>query len=62
MGEAIYLKRGDTVEDMCKSIHKDLLRNFSYAEVWGRSCKQLRQRVGLGHVLADGDVVQISQK
>lgn len=62
LGEAIYLKQGDTIEDVCKAIHKDLVKNFAYAEVWGRSCKQLRQRAGLGHVLADGDVVQINQK
>ena len=54
------LRRGRcSVEDLCNSIHKDMVNKFRYALVWGRSAKQQPQQVGLHHFLADEDVAQI---
>eukprot|EP00245_Coleochaete_scutata_P004718 TRINITY_DN1758_c0_g3_i1.p1 TRINITY_DN1758_c0_g3~~TRINITY_DN1758_c0_g3_i1.p1 ORF type:complete len:369 (+),score=80.05 TRINITY_DN1758_c0_g3_i1:129-1235(+) len=51
-----------TVEDFCIRIHKDMLRQFKYALVWGASVKHKPQRVGKEHTLEDEDVVQIVKK
>ncbi|GKT36712.1 Developmentally regulated GTP-binding protein 1 [Aduncisulcus paluster] len=45
-----------TVEAFCQRIHKDMVRLFSYAKVWGTSVKFPGQRVGKDHVLHDEDV------
>lgn len=37
LDEAVYLKSGDTIRDVCLSIHKDMLDQFNYAQIWGRS-------------------------
>ena len=50
---------GVTVEAFCQHVHRDLVKDFSYALVWGRSTKHLPQLVGLSHPLMDEDVVQI---
>ncbi|HIP75147.1 MAG TPA: TGS domain-containing protein [Thermococcus paralvinellae] len=55
----IALKKGATVLDVAKRIHKDFAKNFKYARVWGKSVKFPGQRVGADHVLEDGDIVEI---
>ncbi len=55
----LILRRGATVLDAAKRIHKDLARKFRYAKVWGPSAKFPGQRVGAGHVLEDRDIVEI---
>ncbi|MDF2957553.1 MAG: Ribosome-interacting GTPase RBG1 [Candidatus Alkanophagales archaeon MCA70_species_1] len=57
--EPMILRRGATVEDVCRKIHNDVARKFKYARVWGRSVKYDGQHVGLSHELCDGDVVTI---
>ena len=46
-----------TIEDFCRAIHKSILDSFKHAIVYGQSVKHQPQRVGLGHVLMDEDVV-----
>jgi len=53
---------GVTVNDAIMQIHKDLLTNFKFANVWGTSTKYSAQRCGLKHELQDEDVVQIVAK
>jgi len=48
-----------TVENFCNRIHRQILKHFKYALVWGTSVKFNPQRVGKDHVLCDEDVVQI---
>ncbi len=55
----LVLKKGATIRDVAKSIHSDFLENFLYARVWGSSVKYPGERVGLDHVVEDGDVVEI---
>ena len=47
------------VETFCYKVHKDLVRQMKYANVWGTSVKHSPQRVGREHMLEDEDVVQI---
>lgn len=35
--EPIYLKEGDTIKTVVEHIHKDFLKDFLYADVWGTS-------------------------
>ena len=53
------LKKGATVQDLAKSIHSDFEENFSFAKVWSKRLVFSPQKVGLGFVLEDGDVVEI---
>jgi hypothetical protein len=52
------LRRGETVRDVARLVHKDLERSVRYARVWGQSGFE-GQQVGLEHVLADRDVVEL---
>jgi|Deesub1362A_J573_1020465.scaffolds.fasta_scaffold00198_69 hypothetical protein len=57
--EPLVLRKGSTIEDVCIRLHKDFVRKFRYAQVWGSSVKFDGQRVGLEHELSDRDVVTI---
>ncbi len=55
----LVIKRNATVGDVCVTIHREFVEKFRYARIWGMSAKHGGQRVGLSHVLADGDVVSL---
>ena len=59
LNEPLVVKRGATVRDVCELLHRDFVRRFRYARVWGSSVKHAGQRVGLEHGLADGDVLTV---
>jgi hypothetical protein len=58
----MILRRGSTIGSACDKIHGDLKRNFRYAQVWGKSAKFNGQKVGMEHVLKDGDIITIMTK
>ncbi|KAI8044474.1 hypothetical protein M5D96_000639 [Drosophila gunungcola] len=60
--EALQLIRGVSVEHVCHAIHRTLAAQFKYALVWGTSTKYSPQRVGIAHVMADEDVIQVVKK
>ena len=60
--EALIVRQGSTVEDVCDQIHRTLKEKFKYALVWGASARHVPQRVGLTHAVADEDVVSIVSK
>jgi hypothetical protein len=53
------LKRGVTVNDLAKNIHKEMLENFIFAMVWAKRLPFSPKKVGLNFVLDDGDIVEI---
>ncbi len=57
--EPMVLRRGATVRDVCERLHRDMVENFRYAKVWGKSVKFDGQRVGIDHRLEDGDVLTV---
>ncbi|UCH56887.1 MAG: 50S ribosome-binding GTPase [Candidatus Bathyarchaeota archaeon] len=57
--EPIVAKMGLTVGELAKMIHSDFYERFKYARIWGPSAKFESERVGLDHLLADGDVAQL---
>ena len=52
------LRRGQTVEDVARLVHRDLTRTLRYARVWGKSGFD-GQQVGRDHKVEDGDVVEL---
>ena len=56
----VTLPLNSTVKNLIKKLHReDLLKNFRFAKVWGKSVKHNFAKVGLDHVLADKDIVEI---
>ena len=57
--EPLIVKDTSTVRDVCAKLHRDFLRKFRYARVKGPSAKFDWQRVGLDHLLMDGDLLTV---
>mmetsp|Transcript_6251 Transcript_6251/g.9072 ORF Transcript_6251/g.9072 Transcript_6251/m.9072 type:complete len:423 (+) Transcript_6251:211-1479(+) len=53
------IRKGTTVKSLCANVSTQMLRDFNFALVWGKSAKHTPQRCGLNHNLADEDVVQV---
>jgi len=62
MSKPLMMRRNATVADLCDAVHRDLRAQFKFAEVWGASAKHPGQRVGIKHVLREGDIVRIHNK
>jgi ribosome-interacting GTPase 1 len=52
------VRRGQTVRDVARQVHKDLERSLRYARVWGHSGFD-GQQVGAEHALSDRDIVEL---
>jgi ribosome-interacting GTPase 1 len=57
-GRPFTLRKGQTVGDVARLVHRDLQHSMRYARVWGRS-GFAGQQVGPEHALDDGDVVEL---
>lgn len=60
--DCLILRKGVTVEHVCHAIHRTLAATFKYALLWGQSAKFSPQRVGINHIMADEDVIQVVKK
>jgi ribosome-interacting GTPase 1 len=61
-GRPFTLKRGATINDLAKNIHKEFVKNFLFAMVWAKRLPFSPKKVGLNFVLEDGDVVEVHTK
>lgn len=63
-GTPVILKKtpAPTLENFCKRIHREMIKKFKYAWVWGSSARHQPQKVGKDHTMEDEDVVQIVKK
>jgi ribosome-interacting GTPase 1 len=52
------VRRGGTVLDVAKLVHKDIARELKFARVWGSEVFD-GQQVGPDHIVADGDLVEL---
>jgi hypothetical protein len=52
------IRRGQTVADVARLIHRDIEKSLRFARLWGPSAHD-GQHVGPEHALADGDVVEL---
>jgi len=55
-------RHGLTVKSAIMQLHRDLMTEFSYALVWGRSVKHQPQKCGINTKLYDEDVLQVAKK
>ena len=56
--EPVVLKKGATLEEFAKEIHKDFLQRLKFAKVWGSTAFD-GQMVQRDYTLQDGDVVEL---
>ena len=61
MDQPMVLRKGTTVIEACRSIHKELAKNFKYARLWG-SAKFPGQRVSPDYPLHEGDIMEVHTK
>jgi len=52
------VRRGDTVLDVARLVHRDIARDLKFARIWGRSVFD-GQQTGPEHPVEDGDVVEL---
>ncbi|HJJ98331.1 MAG TPA: GTP-binding protein, partial [Methanocorpusculum sp.] len=62
MEEPMIMRKGSTIEDICRRLHRDFVDQFRYAKIWGTSVKHDAAKVGLQHKVEDGDIVTIVTK
>ena len=52
------VRRGDTIADVARLVHKDIARSLRFARIWGAEVFD-GQQVGPEHAVADGDLVEL---
>jgi uncharacterized protein len=55
----LIIQKPATVEDVCNKLHRDFVKKFKFARIWGKSVKFPGQRLMLKHLLRDEDIVEI---
>ncbi len=58
MEQPFVLKRGGTVDDFARTVHRDFAENLKFARLWGHG-KFEGQRINRDYVLKDKDVVEL---
>jgi hypothetical protein len=58
----IALRKGSNVKSLANKVHRDFIKKFDYARVWGKGAKFDGQRVGLNHILKEKDIVELHLK
>ncbi len=60
--EPLIIKANSSVKDVCGKLHRDFVKKFRHAKIWGNSVKFEGQKVGSDHKLEDEDVLRIIMK
>jgi len=56
--EPFTLKKGSSVLDMARAVHKDFVEKLKYAKIWSKN-KYQGQMVNRDHILEDEDVIEL---
>lgn len=59
MKEPLIMKRGTTIKNVCQKLHKDFVKKFKYAKIWGSSKFPGQELRKLDRELEDEDVIEI---
>ncbi len=62
MKEPLIIKRNSTIGDVCNKLHKDFVKKFKFARIWGKSAKFPGQRLMTNHTLQDQDILEIHMR
>lgn len=57
-GRPFTVRRGDTVLDVARLVHKDIAGSFRFARLWGSGAFDAQQ-VGADHRVEDGDILEL---
>src|SRR5215467_14221446 len=60
--EPMIVREGSSIQDVCNKIHRNMVREFRFANVWRKSVKFDGQKVGLDHRLHDSDILTITKR
>ena len=58
MTRPFTVRRGQTIADVARLVHRDMAASLKFARIWGESAFA-GQQVGRDHPVADGDVVEL---
>ena len=58
MDKPFTVRRGDTVLDVARLVHREIARDLKFARMWGKSVFD-GQQTGPEHAVEDGDVVEL---
>jgi uncharacterized protein len=62
MDEPMIIQKDSTIAAVCRKTHKDFVKKFKFARVWGPSAKHPAQKVSLKHKLKDKDILELHLK
>ena len=57
-GRPFTVRRGETILDVARLVHKDIARDFKFARMWGAGVFD-GQQVGPDHLVSDKDLVEL---
>lgn len=56
----MIVRRGSTIGDICNRIHRDFVRKFNFAKIWGKGAKFPGQQFrNIDKKLEDGDILEV---
>lgn len=58
MKTPVIVDNDSTIRDVAEKIHKDFVKRFRFARIWGTSAKFDAQKIGLDHKVGDGDIIE----
>ena len=58
----VALKNNASIHNLAEYVHKDFIKRFRFARIWGKSVKYDGATVGLDHKLKEGDVIEFHLK
>ncbi len=58
--EPMIVRKGTTIENICNRIHRDFVKKFTFAKIWGKGAKFPGQQFrNIDKKLEDGDILEI---
>jgi len=58
LSDPFVLKKGSSVQDMARAVHRDFSQKLKFARIWSRS-KYQGQKVNRDHILEDEDIIEL---
>jgi ribosome-interacting GTPase 1 len=55
----LIVERKSRIRDVCNKMHKDFVKRFKFARVWGPSARFGGQKLMLKHVMKDEDILEL---